>query len=785
MEFLQFDETTARLLGWGEFCGWLAELAVTPLAKRRCQELVPFADAEAIKERQLLLARLEQLAAEGNPPPLEAVEDIEADLSRAEKGGALAPDVIRRVAQAMIISSRARRYLVQDRGGISALAERMEDLSALGRDLSQAFDESGQLRDSASPELGPLRRRARELADGVRRRLEQMIRRPTVAACLSDSFVTQRSSRYVIPVRADAPERIAGIVHDTSQSGATLFIEPAELVEEGNRLKLAEAALQEHELRLLAEFSREIGEAAEPLRQSLQGLAELDLLWAMCRAAEIWSGRPADVGEGSISLLAARHPLMLVAGQKVIANDIRLDGDRHGLVISGPNAGGKTVTLKTAGLLVLLAQAGMALPAAEGSRLPLFARIAAVMGDEQDIKRGLSTFTGQLLRIQEIMREAGPRCLVLVDEVLADTEPGQGAALAAEVLRALVDKGATVMVTTHFELLKQLAFGDSRFANASVGFDLETLSPTYELHPDTPGRSLTFDIARNLGLETGILDRAAGTVGQERRLTEEMLEALENERRALARTRERLEGELEGARRRTEQITRAAAELDEQRRTIRREGKQKLLEDIQAARRRVAELTERLRRSPAPVEVSRAGEELKRLEDTVRREMKGPAPPARDKIAPGDTVRVEGFGAAGEVLSVDERQGLVCVRMGRFQTRVTREMVRLAPAAEGRPAAADRQASVLVEGTEAEVRTPENTLDLRGLRADEALGLLEKFLDDLYARGRQVAFIVHGHGTGALRTAVRRYLEDSPYNCRFRAGALDEGGEGITVVKFT
>lgn len=788
----------STLLGWDEIRGHLAAEAVTPHGRARCQALEPATRTGEIHARQQRCRQLQHLLDEGILPPLEPVEEVEADLVRAGKQGVLVPEAVRRVGQAMRISSRLRGFLLEEGhragGALTELARGSHDLSGPGRDLLAAFDDGDTLRDSASPALGPLRRTARDLAARIRRRLEEILRNPRRAVCLREPYVTQRGDRYVLPVRADAPSSFPGIVHDTSQSGATLFVEPAELVEEGNRLKIAHAAVVEEERRILAEYSAEIAGLADALRDNLAMLAGFDLVHAAQRLGDRLQGRLIEVGGDELRLLAARHPLMRLGGEQVVANDIRLGPGRRCLVVTGPNAGGKTVTLTTTALVVLMAQAGLPVPAGEGSCIPAFSRLRAVIGDAQDIHRGLSTFSAHVAHIAAILQEADGATLVLLDEVAADTEPRHGAALACALLEHLVARGSTVVVTTHFDQLKQLAYRDERFANASVGFDTERMQPTYTLHPDVPGRSLTFDIARRLALPDEVLQAAAARLDPSGWKTEQMLESLDRERHAL----QELRGELAT---RTREATEAAAvhrreaeELSATRARILAGQREALIAEIQEARREAATLLERLRTDPAMPSAVAAGRRLKSMEDELRTgprtgNQPAPAPPVpagadEPPLQPGDRVVVTHLDKEGEVVSVDPRAGMVSVRLGStMRTRVAVEQIRRLGPAPRPHQAPPSPAPVEETGGEDAPRTVDNQVDLRGLRVEEALEATERFLDRLFGAGRTTAYIVHGHGTGALKSAVRDYLRTSPYPVHFRAGAPGEGGDGITVVK--
>ncbi len=794
---MNLDSETASLLGWDQIKRRLADLTHTPQGERLCLALEPGSDPATIEMAHARHRQLALLIDQGQGPPIEAVDEVEPDLVRAEKGGILPAEGVLRVARAMEVSSRVRGYLMSAGGRAGSalvdLARGSHDLLPAARDLDGAFEPDGRLRDSASPDLSGLRRQADGLADTIRTRLERMIRSGRIAAALGESYITQRSDRYVLPVRADSRGEIEGIVHDTSQSGATLFIEPTAVVENGNRLKIARAAVAEEERRILAEYSREIASKAGSLRDNVRMLARTDLVLASVRLAALLHGRLPELSGQGFDLLNARHPLMALEAEPVVANDIHLPEERLALVVTGPNAGGKTVVLKTLGLCCSMAQAGLPIPAAEGSRLGLFTSLAAVIGDAQDISRGLSTFSAHVERIGRILDAAGPGCLVLLDELAADTDPRHGAALAASILERLVQAGSTVLATTHYEELKQLPYKDDLFANASVGFDLESMEPTFSLHPDLPGRSLTLDIARRLGLPEEVLERAADRLdGSEHRL-DRMLASLEDERRSITALRAELTEAKHRVERAADQHHQASTEFDQRRQDLLGQGREKLLAEIASVRGEVASVIESLRRGADMHKAVDSSHRLIEIEDRISEQVRQTDELARPAagdgsppdLRPGDRVRLTRLDKLGEVLSVDRAGSMVSVRLGPAHTRVPIEQVELVSRrkkrrVEARDARHHQRPCQPVEPVE--VRSSANTIDLRGQRVDEATQNVDEFLDRLFGAGEPSAFIIHGHGTGALKAAVRAYLADSPYPRHFRAGTPEEGGDGVTVV---
>ncbi|NMB76986.1 MAG: endonuclease MutS2 [Myxococcales bacterium] len=793
---MAFDPATLASLGFEEVRRRLAALCLTPGGAAEARHLAPRTDTSEIRRDQQCLKEALALERQGLALPIEPVEEIGADLERAEKGGVLTPAAVLRVARAMAVTSRVRRFLLSGGGrgeALASIARQASDLMGPGEDLAQAFDAQGLLRDSASPQLFALRDQARRIAERIRGRLEALVN-GRLAGSLMEPIVTLRQERFVLPVRSEARAAVPGIVHDVSGSGATLFIEPAEMVEDGNRLTIARAAALDEEARILAEYSREIAERAPALRASLEALARLDVLRAKAILAARWDGVLPELGAETFELLAARHPLMALDGPAPVANDIRLPRHARGLLITGPNAGGKTVTLKTAGLCALLAQAGFAIPAADGSRLPVFRELAAVIGDEQDLGRGLSTFSSHLERLRDILARADPDTLALVDEIAADTEPRHGAALARAVCEALAERGAWSFVTTHFEELKALPAEDARFANASVGFDVEHLAPTFVLHPDVPGRSLTLPIARRHGLPEEIVRRAESLLAQEEHRLDGLLASLESERLALQQARDGLHGARQEIERERQRLSDERGEFESRLRQRVEQERHQALDEIRRARREAAALLEELRRTPSVARASQAGARLKDLESSLSPPASPAAEPAQDgdgpgDFQPGDRVTVLPLGRTGEVTAVDRRTGMLSVQLGSMGMRVPFEQARREPAAAARPGkqpGAGRPAPsspAPADGAPDPLRHADNTLDLRGLRVDEALAAVEAFLDRLYGAGEAAAFLLHGHGTGALKSAVRNYLRRSPYAKRHEPAPIDQGGDGVTVVR--
>ncbi|HET7824413.1 MAG TPA: Smr/MutS family protein, partial [Anaeromyxobacter sp.] len=577
------------------------------------------------------------------------------------------------------------------------------------------------------------------------------------------------------------------------QSGQTLFVEPEGMVELGNELSIANAVAAEEEQRILRELSEALGAAADRLAADLAALGALDVLEASARLASDLDAHAPEVAPVSagFELLSLRHPLLVLQQKQVVASHVRLEPPRRALIVSGPNGGGKTVAITAVGLSALMVRAGLPVPAAEGSRLPFFLEVKAAVDERGDLHKDLSTFTAHLAAVKDMLEGAVPGSLVLVDEIAADTDPREGAALAAAILDGLVERGATVLVTTHLDELKALALTDPRFANARVGFDAEKLRPTYQLHLGTPGSSSAIEVAARVGLPGAVVERAraalgghGGALGQALRALEEERARLEKERHAAADAAERTRRAGERARTAEEAARRAEREA------AARMGAA-LAEDIDAARAEVAELLAGLQAKPSVKAATDAAAKLEAWKATVAGAARsaqakaeaGPEIVQGGEVTPGARVRIVSLGQDGEVVEVDG--GSALVRAGPLKVR--RPVSDLLPLrGKARESGLGRtRAERLAAAEEARPDAPrsaERRLDVRGLRVEELVREVERFLDARYAEGEAEVLILHGHGTGALKQALRDHLGASPYVSTFRAGDRHEGGDAVTVV---
>jgi len=796
-------------LGWAQLIEHWADRCATARGAAVVRASIFFDDAAAARTRIAEVGEARHLASLGEPLPMGGIEDVAEAISRVRKAAALDAAELLAVARTGASLARLRQHLRRHADAVPGLASRLADLADLGHvfhPILEAFDPDGRLVDHASDALGSLRKALAAIKAQLERRMETLVRDERFAQWLQDSYYTQRDDRYVLPVRTDGKGFVDGIVHGTSQSGQTLFIEPTEIVDLNNRLKLAECDVADEERRILARFSGWVAEEAPAYEQALAAAETLDVVAASARLGDDLVAAAPEVDDAPrVALLFARHPLMLLAGRRCVANDVAVPAGVT-LLVSGPNAGGKTVALKTTGLIALMIRAGLHVPAESGSAMGWFGDVRTDIGDAQSLEQNLSTFTGHMVALRDYLTTAGSGTLLLLDEIAVGTDPEQGAALAQAVLEALSERGVTAIVTTHYERLKTLGAADPRFANASVGFDLSRLEPTFKLHHGVPGSSGALTVAAKMGLPTPVVERARSLQGQAGARVEDLLANVADQRRRLEEERAQLLDELERA-----EAERMAFRVERDRRMARLDKLQAkahgdALAALKLARRELDHVRDVLRQKAEAEAITRddLAEARRRVahagSDVARHEPKQQLPPGRPAteadLVPGTPVIVPSVGGRGVVASAPEK-GRVEVRLGAMKTAVDIAEVLIdshraarrdrsekpappAPVAETRPG--PEAAAASTPGDKAGARTLDTTLDVRGQRADEAVLALDRFIDESMMGRRDVVFVIHGHGTGALRTAIRGHLARHPAISRWRAGEQGEGGDGVTVL---
>jgi DNA mismatch repair protein MutS2 len=786
----------------------LARHADFSASKELALALMPAFYLSEVQERQAETREARRLLSVKPDISIGGARDVSPLLQRASRSAALLPAELLDIRQTLAAARDLKRAI--SRLGdqfplLEDIAGRIQECPGLLNEITRCISDRGEVLDSASPELARIRRELEVTHQRLLERLNRIVQSPQNSQYLQESFVTQRQGRYVIPLRTEFKGRIQGIVHDQSASGATLFIEPLATVELNNRWRQLQLDEEEEVRRVLLGLTDLVAQEAKPIGWSVQAVAELDLAFAKAKYAdEVRAIEPDFVGFPSppiqgtyglvLHLLSARHPLL--DPETVIPIDVVLPPETFILVITGPNTGGKTVTLKTVALLAAMAQAGLQIPAAEGSTLPIFKSIYADIGDEQSIEQSLSTFSSHLTNIVSILAECDAESLVVLDELGAGTDPVEGSALARAILEHLRERGVVTFVATHYSELKAYAHNTPGVTNASVEFDAETLAPTYRLTIGLPGRSNAFAIARRLGLEEGIIQTAQDLVSPEAMQTEAMLRDIQAQLDAATRERATAEATRDQIERRQKELNQRLAHIDQERRDILNSARADARREIKAAREELRRLGEewtaglQTTQGALPEEEA-ARQELERetearletLEATVSKE-EAPPPPKpkyRGPLKPGDQVWVEPFEALGEVIS--SQSGKVEIQLGRFRTSVKRNQVELRERATKGEAVPDEE-EVMTGGVQTPiVESPGLELDLRGQTAEEALHRLDLYLDDAYLVGLPWVRIIHGKGTGVLRSAVRDALQGHPLVASYEAGKEGEGGDGVTVVK--
>ena len=788
------SERTFRTLELGKVLERLAANTSFSLSREAALALRPATALSTVQELQHQTAECVRLLDMGVDVSMGGAHDIRPAVTRAERGGALDPAQLLDVRSTLECAERIARTLGrldESYPWLQAQRHRMGHFRSIINAIAGAINDRGEVMDSASPALQRIRSELRVTHTRLVDRLNAMLASPQYRNAVQEALVTTRNGRYVIPIKAELKGQVKGIVHDQSSSGATLFIEPLAVTELNNQWHQLQLDERDEVERILHELSAAIGRQAAAILSTVDALAAVDLGLAKARyGALLRAATPRLNDEGRIHLVGARHPLL---GGHFVPIDVSLGDEFQILVITGPNTGGKTVALKTVGLLTLMAQCGLLVPAAEGSEVAVFDALYADIGDEQSIEQNLSTFSSHLTNIISMLRGLGDNTLLLLDELGAGTDPTEGSALARAILSYLLERDVRVIATTHYSELKAFAYNEPGVENASVEFDVETLSPTYHLSIGLPGRSNALAIARRLGLDEEITERAASFLTGEERRVETMLAEIQQEREATAElyaraneahrraeeTRERLQRELEHILGEREGIIAAAqAEADESVRRLRDQ-----LDRIEAELRTstmvphvsLAALTERLD------QVVKAEPTLLPPKPKRERAAKPPAKAAPPReLGVGDRVEVLRLGQRGTITAATPEREEVEVQVGALRMRARRADLRLVQAAqpqEREPVGAG------VSVIRAQAPPPSIEVDMRGWRADEVPPELERYLHDAYMANLPFVRIIHGKGTGALRQVVRDELATNPFVSAFHTAPPHEGGDGVTVVE--
>ncbi|MCI3919576.1 endonuclease MutS2 [Paenibacillus sp. TRM 82003] len=769
--------------------------AATSVGKALALAAMPSGDLEEVTHR---LQGTDEAAAVDRmkgAAPFGGVTDIRASLKRSLIGGTLSAHELLAVGDTALGGRRVKRFVeaYQEKHEapiLGALAEGIEELRLLEEAIRRCIDDGAIVVDTASDELYRIRRELRTGEARVREKLESMVRSSSVQKMLQDAIITVRGDRFVIPVKSEYRSSFGGIVHDQSSSGATMFIEPEQIVQMNNKLRELRIQEEREIEKILQKLTALVADDAPSLEVNVDLLGQLDFLFAKARLArEMKASLPKMNGKGYLRIRRGRHPL--IGFDEAVPLEIELGGSYSAIIVTGPNTGGKTVTLKTVGLLSLMAMTGLFVPAEDGSELCVFDAVFADIGDEQSIEQSLSTFSSHMTNIIDILKRMTPRSLVLLDEVGAGTDPAEGSALAIAILEHIRAMGCRLLATTHYSELKAYAYDNPGVVNASMEFNVETLRPTYRLLVGVPGRSNAFAIAERLGLSRRVIEEARVQVTEEDQRVESMIGKLEEHR--LAAEAER--NEAERLRREAEELRR---ELQEEKRKL-HEQRDKWLADAEKeasaalakARREAEEIIADLRKQAmeegASIKEHKLIEARRRLDEAAPKPRKSSAAAggggarAKAQVSPGDEVKVVSLGQRGHV--VERQADGAVVQLGIIKMKVALTDLELvgasAPGGGGKPAS--QKAVATVKRTRDEnVRTE---LDLRGSNVEEAIVEVDRFLDEAIMSNLSQVYIIHGKGTGVLRTGIQDFLRRHKHVRTFRIGAFNEGGHGVTVAE--
>jgi DNA mismatch repair protein MutS2 len=802
------DEKTLKVLEFPKVLDRLAERAAFSGSARLARELRPSDDLHEVRRRLAETSEARRLLMSRPNTTIGAARDIRSQIEAAQRSMVLPiPEILD--VKATLISARNLARAFEKTAGdfpyLTEIAAQIPPPLGLIDAISQVINENGDIPDNASPELARIRRDMRIVHDRLLSKMQRMLSDPQISPYLQDNLITQRDGRYVIPLRSDFKGRVRAVIHDQSGSGQTLFVEPLTVVEQNNEHRQLQLDERDEERRLLAGLSALIADRADELEVMVETIAWLDLIFSRAKYAEdldaqepsiirLKGSRSKESESSVIRLLQARHPLL--DPETVVPIDAVLPPKHHGLVITGPNTGGKTVTLKTVGLLVIMAQAGLHIPVSTGSQLSLFENVYADIGDEQSIEQSLSTFSGHITNIIRILDQAHEGMLVLFDELGSGTDPQEGAALASALLTHLLDRKITTFIATHYPELKAYAHARKDVVNASVEFDIETLRPTFHLIIGLPGASNALTIARRLGLSSEIVELARGGVSADELQAEDLLAEIHQQRDLIRQTRaeaEAAKSEVEGLR---GELEARLSAIDDERRDVlevaRQEGEDRLAQLDQQMRR----LRRQLAAARRPLDdIEEAAEILDELEDEVAVPVETLDLAAEEQLlgdpedlVPGDKVIVRSLGSEGVITSMDNDDvevqiGILRIRAGFDELRPVGSPVSAPKVSQSRKRRAPEPAQAALPVVHVPA-APSMELDLRGMRVEEALERLADYLDAGYLTGMPFVRIIHGKGTGRLRKAVQGALKDSGEIASFEPGQEGEGGHGVTVVKF-
>ncbi|MGI6647945.1 MAG: endonuclease MutS2 [Bacillota bacterium] len=813
-------ERTLQKLEFDKLLEKLQAHCTCSLGREKAEALLPSIQLPVIINWQQETSEAKEILRRDPLLPLGGIWDIRAALWKAEMGGILDPSELLQVSSTLAVSRRLKHFLLGRTAPetiIGQLAGQLGIFHELEKKVEECISDEAEVKDSASPTLLRLRRQLAVLQSRVREKLDSILRQTELQKYLQEAIITMRGDRYVVPVKQEYRHQVPGIIHDQSASGATVYIEPMVVVQINNEIRRQQAEEREEVRRILRELTGQVGAQTIEIRETLDGLAQLDFAFAKAKLSHEQDGlEPVLNNAGWLDIHLGRHPL--ISG-RVVPLSVSLGKDFNTLVVTGPNTGGKTVALKTIGLLTLMAQAGLHVPADQGTCLSVFEQIFVDIGDEQSIEQSLSTFSSHMTNIVEILQQVNERSLVLLDELGAGTDPTEGAALAIAILEHLLAQGARTVATTHYSELKVFAYNQAQVENASVEFNADTLQPTYRLQLGLPGKSNAFEIAARLGLQASIVEAARGYLSAEELQVGDLIQDLKESQRKSEENQRETEKLRQMQEREEAELRRRQSAWQEKETRLLQRAQEEAIEIVRQARNEADQIVRQLRQMQKEAvdkeTLRRAQEAQERLRDRASQlyeawtkvsdevnERLGLVEPeehtalsdnGQPKIAsdqakkarkrlgqfkPGDPVLIPRLNQRGYVLTADSATGEVQVQAGIL--KVTVKAAELRPVQEKTEYRDYSGLGNLMASKSREI-SPE--VHLRGMLVDEALIELEKYLDDAYLAGMAEVRVIHGKGTGTLRSAVKQYLANHPHVSSFRLGGYQEGGIGVTVVQ--
>ena len=776
------NERTLHVLEFDKILALLKEETSTIIGQQLVEQVKPLTTYEEVIQLQEETDEAVRILRLNHTIPLAHVENIADYIHRSKIGSILDPEACLHVAQLIYVGRNVKTFIEQLAEDerlprLEAIVEEIVSLRHLEKEIKTKIDDHGDIYDNASSTLRSIRASIRTYETRVREKLQQITR--TKSNMLSDTIVTIRNDRYVLPVKHEYRSVIGGIVHDQSSSGQTLFMEPKEVIPINNSLQ-HEIVKEKHEIeKILRQLTEKIAEHASELLSNMEMIAQIDLIYARAKLAhKMKAVKPILNEDGIIDMKQARHPL--IPEEEVVANDIALGEDYHAIVITGPNTGGKTVTLKTIGLLTLMAQAGLQIPAIDGCRLAVFPKVFADIGDEQSIEQNLSTFSSHMVNIVEIMKHVDDRTLVLFDEIGAGTDPQEGAALAMALLDEVIEKNARVVATTHYPELKAYGYNRESVMNASVEFDVETLRPTYRLMMGVPGRSNAFEISARLGLHDEIIERAKSYLGVDSKNVENMITALEQSRKQAEIKLEEAHKILEESEQLHKELRDKLAEFARKRDQLYRQAEEKAEKALQQAREEAELIVQELREMRDNTqwkehEWIEARKMLEEAQPELVKEKESETKEIEHTFEVGDEIKHKTLQQTGEIIEKKNENEFI-IQLGLMRVTAKKKDLQFIGKAKKEEEKPVTQIVTSSQPVKAEI-------DLRGKRYEDAMRELEEYIDRAMLEGYPRVTIIHGKGTGALRKGVKKFIEQSPHIKSSRYGGEGEGGSGVTIVE--